>query len=171
MCAPVEARTTPAVHYLSASFIQKHSHIPAANCARLVLAYGELCFTSEHHSVPYAECLSSKCPEIGTLQKHKSLERKHLTFCYNHSLLTRVQADKRPCTNTHSHTHKEAVVTVFQNISGDRENKVFPRCVLLHGNNGNETKKLLIYLSSLSTSLCCIAPPSKRKLSRSKNYF
>lgn len=60
-----------------------HRHTPAANCVRRVLAQVELSCTSEHRSklswVPVRW--------IGTLLKHKSLERKHLTFCYNHSPL------------------------------------------------------------------------------------
>lgn len=59
-------------------------HIPADKCVSLVLARGELSFTFEHHSMPYAKCLSSECPEIGTLLKHKSPERQRLTFFFFH---------------------------------------------------------------------------------------
>lgn len=36
-----------------------HTHQLPTVSVSLVLAWGELCFTSEHHSVPYAECSSS----------------------------------------------------------------------------------------------------------------
>lgn len=84
-------------------------HIPADKCVSLVLARGELSFTFEHHSMPYAKCLSSECPEIGTLLKHKSPERQRLTFfffSYNHSLLRRANENVRVSTHTHTHTYR-----------------------------------------------------------------
>ncbi len=121
------------------------AHTPAANCVRLVLARGELSFTSEHHSMPYAECLSSECPETGTLLKHKSPERKRLTFCYNHSLLRRTHTHTHTYTNTatHTHTQKETMISVSKRQHspeyerGPKENVTFPRCVLSHGNHGS----------------------------------
>lgn len=65
----------------------------------LILSRGELSFTSEHHSVPSAERLSSERLEIGTLLKHKSPERKHLTFRHNHRLLGRTHKNTRIHTN------------------------------------------------------------------------
>lgn len=47
----------------------------------MVLTLVELSFTSEHHSKLSWVLLQG----IGPLLKHKSLERKHLTFSYDHS--------------------------------------------------------------------------------------
>lgn len=120
-------------------------HTPAANYVSLLLAWGELSFTSEHHSLPYAECLSCECPEIGTLLKHKSPERKHLTFCCNHSLLgrTHINAYTHEHRHRHTHTDKETMISVSkphhspEYERGPKENVTFPRCVLSHGNHGN----------------------------------
>ena len=136
-----------------------HTHTPAANNVSLVLARGELPFTSEHHSLPYAEGLSSECPEIGTLLKHKSPERVCLTFCYNQS------AQENTHTHTHTHTRKQWYQfqsgNILQNMSGGWERMWHFQGVCCR--MATKPKRLLIWLSQ-STSQCSVAPPTESSL-------
>lgn len=74
------------------------SHTPAANFVSLVT------FPSKHHSQPYAECLSSGCPETGTAMKHKSRGTKRLTFC---SVTFCNQSAQEKHINTHMRAQKQ----------------------------------------------------------------
>lgn len=56
----------------------------------------------------------SACPAIGTLLNHKSPKRKHLTFCYNHSLLRRTHK----CKHRQKQWYQFQSSNTLQNMSG-----------------------------------------------------
>lgn len=71
----------------------------------------------------------STCPvnvlKFGTLWKHKSPERNHLTFCYNHSLLWRTHTNAQPhariCMQTRKQWYQFQSGNILQNMSGGQK--------------------------------------------------